>query len=263
MHAKLSWGLPTVAIVNIDEQERWPSRHGEPWTEEDYARLMRCIAAGASLVEVAGELGRSSSGVQGQLRRLVPAEVPARTRVEWLRAKLAEDGFDWRAALRASATTDASVVWLDDDDNRVRAGWSDRVALPTLAARLQRSESAVVARLIGLGLAANVVEVVDRIGASADGAVEARARLARAERVEAVYVVVVETGDRPQVSVHHSREHAEQHRQEVAGPAARAWVLRRLLDGRDTWSPDSPQMSPMPVASDESTTVRCQGLLTD
>jgi hypothetical protein len=70
-------------------------------------------------------------------------------------------------------------------------------------------ESAVVGRLQELGLSDDVAAVVDRLGASTGGSVEARARLLRGQPAEAVYVLIVEqVGRRPAVTVHHSGEAA-------------------------------------------------------
>lgn len=219
-----------------------PRRLGEAWTEGECEQLLRDLAGGLTVEQIAARLQRTVGGVHGQIRHLVPddVEVPrgTRGREDWLRRQLAVDpGYDWRAVLRSRTDSDASLLWTQADDDQLRAGWREATPLPELASRLQVSESAVVRRLLALGLAEHVAEVVDRLGASVGGSVEARARCMRGELAEALYVLVVENAPRPKVTVHHSQADAEDQLCRTVGDPAQSerrwWVLRRTLDGRD------------------------------
>ena len=116
--------------------------------------------------------------------------------------------------------------------------------MPEIVAELQISEPTIAHHLIDLGMAADVGEIVDRLGTTPGGSVEARARHLRAELAEAIYVLVVVRAGRPITSLHHSREEAEKAFRQIvesSGTAeSRPWVLRRKLDGRDagqSWTP--------------------------
>lgn len=85
-----------------------PPRHGEPWTEEDYAGVMRSCRAGRSHDGIARDIGRSPKSLRGQLRRMLPAEerhLPPDVVLSRLR-QLDEDGdYDWLAAMSERSTS--------------------------------------------------------------------------------------------------------------------------------------------------------------
>ncbi|MGK5680624.1 hypothetical protein [Actinoplanes sp. URMC 104] len=218
-----------------------PLRHGEIWTETDYEQLLHGVANGLSAQQIATELLRTQGAVNAQLARLVPDDVKIKhttqARVEWLRQRLTESPeYDWQAVLNSRAD-DAYRLWRGREEDLLQAGWNQCTALPELVRRLQISEPAIVRHLIGLGLAADICEVVDRLGATPGGSVEARARHLRAELAEAIYVLVIARPGRPITSLHHSREDAEKAFRHIAAnltnSESRPWVLRRSLDGRD------------------------------
>jgi hypothetical protein len=224
--------------------DRRPVRQGEAWTEGEYEQLVRDLTDGLTLEQIAARLKRTAAGIHSQIRHLVPENTDVgrpvtRGREEWLRHQLAADpGYDWRTVLRCRTDSDASLLWTHAEDEQLRAGWRNTTPLSELASQLQMSESAIVRRLSALNLAENVVAVVDRLGASPGGSVEARARYMRGELAEALYVLVVEHTPRPKVSIHHSQTDAEEQLRRTIGDPARPdrrwWVLRRTLDGRDT-----------------------------
>ncbi|SNT65410.1 hypothetical protein SAMN05421812_12268 [Asanoa hainanensis] len=226
-----------------------PLRHGEAWSWTDYEQLLQGVFDGLSVRELAAKLRRTPGAVRAQLGQLVPDEAKAwRTaeRIDWLRRCLAENPeYDWQAVLN-SHLTDPFRLWSGTEECLLRDGWENRTALPDLVATLQISEPTIVHHLIKIGLAAHVGEVVDRLGATAGGSVEARARLLRAELSEAIYVVIVEGSRRPIASLHHSAEGAEKAMRETIGNPTvtepRRWVMRRTLDGRSAgqiWSSPS------------------------
>lgn len=87
-----------------------PTRHGQPWTEEDFAGVMRSLRAGRSHDEIARDIGRSPQGLRGQLRRMLPAdERHLSPDMVLLRLKqLDKDGdYDWLAAMAEKPTSAA------------------------------------------------------------------------------------------------------------------------------------------------------------
>jgi hypothetical protein len=164
--------------------------------------------------------------------------------MNWLRRRLVEDlEYDWQAVLNSRANAPYRL-WSEAEEQFLRDGWDRGAALPDLVLRLQVSEPAIVHRLIELGLATDVSEIVDRLGATPGGSIEARARLLRADLAEAIYVLVIVRAGRPITSLHHSEEGAEKAFREAVANSdnveSRPWVLRRTLDGRDAglnWTP--------------------------
>jgi hypothetical protein len=225
-----------------------PLRHGEAWTWTDYEQLLQGVFNGLSVHQIAAELLRTPGAARAQLADLVPddAKIQRTTQalMDWLRRRLAENPeYDWQAVLN-SHSDDPYRLWSGTENEILSDGWDHRTGLPELVAELQISEPTIAHHMIDLGLAADVGEVVDRLGATPGGSVEARARHLRAELAEAVYVLVVVRVGRPIASLHHSHEQAEKaFRQIVEGSGtseSRPWVLRRKLDGRDAgqyWTP--------------------------
>jgi len=225
-----------------------PLRHGETWTWTDYELLLQGVFNGLTVEQIAAELMRTQGAIRAQLTRLVPddAEIAnaPRARMDWLRRRLADDReYDWQAVLNSRANAPYRL-WSKTEGQFLRDGWDRGTALPDLVLGLQVSEPAIVHRLIELGLAADVSEIVDRLGATPGGSVEARARLLRAELAEPIYVLVIVRAGRPIASLHHSEEEAETAFREAVrnsdGSESRPWVLRRTLDGRDagqSWTP--------------------------
>lgn len=116
--------------------------------------------------------------------------------------------YDWQTVLNSHAD-DPYRLWSGMENELLSNGWDHRTGLPKLVAKLQINEPTIAHHLIELGLAADVGEVVDRLGATPGGSVEARARHLPAELEEAVYVLVVVRAGRPITSLHHSHEQAE------------------------------------------------------
>jgi hypothetical protein len=201
------------------------------------------MAAGVSVSHIAARLQRTERGIHAQIRNLIPEDAEVgrpvtQGREDWLRQKLAVNpGYNWRDVLRSRTDNDSLLLWTKSEDEQLRAGWHEATPLPQLAARLRISETLISRRLVSLGLAAHVAEVVDRLGATPGGSVEARARSMRGELAEALYVLVVKHDRRPKVTIHHSRVEAEAQLQRIletaAQPGPRWWVLQRSLDGRD------------------------------
>ena len=80
-----------------------PPRSGEPWTETDYATLVRLCREGRSATDIAAELGRSDASVADRASRMLPLDErggPRDLSVHRLRHHLQQDAdYDWQAAL--------------------------------------------------------------------------------------------------------------------------------------------------------------------
>jgi hypothetical protein len=225
-----------------------PLRYGEAWTWTDFEQLLQGVFNGLSVQQIAAELMRTPGAVRAQLPRLVPDDPTiqrtTQALMDWLRRRLAKNPqYDWQTVLN-SHSEDPYRLWNGTENELLSDGWDHRTALPELVAKLQISEPTIAHHLIDLGLAADFGEVVDRLGATPGGSVEARARYLRAELAEAIYVLVVVRAGRPITSLHHSHEEAEKAFRQVGEGSdtteSRPWVLRRKLDGRDTgqnWTP--------------------------
>lgn len=80
-----------------------PPRSGEPWTESDYATLVRLCREGRTARDIAAELGRSDASVADRASRMLPLDErggPRDLSVHRLRHHLQQDDdYDWQAAL--------------------------------------------------------------------------------------------------------------------------------------------------------------------
>ncbi len=223
-----------------DDGDDQLNRRGETWTVLEYEQLLRGVVAGLPVEQIAADLHRTPAGVNAQITRLVPDGEPvprgSRARREWLSQRAADPSYDWRAVLN-SRPDGIGRLWLDEEDDRLRQAWQNRLPLPELAAVMHLSEPVIVRRLMTLGLAEHVAAVVDRLGATPGGTIAARARLLRGELAEAIYVLTIEDPYRPKVSLHHSRQEAEAALRRTIDGAPdgeiRWSVRRRTLDGRD------------------------------
>lgn len=85
-----------------DERGEQPPRRGMPWTEEDFAGVMRAARDGCDHDEIADRIGRSPIGLRGQLRRLLPVEerhLPVHLVLPRLRQLDRDGDYDWLAAM--------------------------------------------------------------------------------------------------------------------------------------------------------------------
>lgn len=107
-----------------------PARSGEPWTDEDYERLVALIRDGADHDDIATGLQRPVPTVGTRTRRLLPVEerrCPPDRVLPAARRHLSDPEYDWRRVMllseppRPSAPLPPPVVrggvpGLDDDD---------------------------------------------------------------------------------------------------------------------------------------------------
>jgi hypothetical protein len=208
--------------------------NGDEWEYEDYAALVDGVRQGLDTATLAAQLDRSHGAVQAAIKRLTPVAEGLRgpKAVAWLRARLTEGDYPWLVAVWEWAP--GIVVWSAAEDAALTAGWAAGTPLPVLASRLGVAEVTVMRRLIRLGLAASVVEVVDWLGCSTGGAVEQRYRLAVGGSAATVFAAVVEVGGQLRVSVHGSRDAATAAAREdlrSANADAGRWAVRRCPPG--------------------------------
>lgn len=86
----------------VDSRRVSRLRHGQAWTEQDFADVMEACRDGDSLEQIAERIGRSVNGLRNQLRRMLPAdERHLAADVVLLRIRrLNRDGdYDWLAAM--------------------------------------------------------------------------------------------------------------------------------------------------------------------
>lgn len=91
----------------MDNRRVSPLRHGQAWTEQDFADVMEACRDGDSLEQIAERIGRSVNGLRNQLRRMLPAdERHLAADVVLLRIRrLNRDGdYDWLAAMAQQPT---------------------------------------------------------------------------------------------------------------------------------------------------------------
>lgn len=90
------------AMTDVDSRRVSPLRHGQAWTEQDFADVMEACRDGDSLEQIAERIGRSVNGLRNQLRRMLPAdERHLAADVVLLRIRQLNRGgdYDWLAAM--------------------------------------------------------------------------------------------------------------------------------------------------------------------
>ncbi|GAA1671447.1 hypothetical protein GCM10010977_16550 [Citricoccus zhacaiensis] len=96
-------------MTNVDHRAISPIRHGQPWTEQDFAEVMQAVREGCALEEIAERIGRSVNGLRNQLRRMLPADerhLTADVVLLRLRQLNQYDDYDWLAAMAEQPKSD-------------------------------------------------------------------------------------------------------------------------------------------------------------
>lgn len=78
------------------------SRHGQPWTDDDYEGLISGVRSGLDEPEIARTLGRPSSTIIARTRMLLPVEVrqcPHDRVLPAARDAFERDDYDWRTTI--------------------------------------------------------------------------------------------------------------------------------------------------------------------
>ena len=198
-------------------------RHGEYWEYAEYAELVARVLGGESDHEIARALSRRPSAIRARARWLVGLDgrtVPESRALDRLAERLDNPNYDWEALLAEHARGQGGHLWMPEDDALLRRGWRDRDPLGVTAELLDVGELAVVHRLIRLGIAGSLVEVVDRLGCSKDGPVALRYRLAKHHADVTVNVLHVEglpDGVSPHIEVTFTEEEVHKRLAELTG----------------------------------------------
>ncbi|GIG56304.1 hypothetical protein Lfu02_06760 [Longispora fulva] len=202
--------MPVSETLSTDTAN--PANNGEVWTEHHHAELVAELRTGATIDQIAVDLGRSVTAVEAQLKQLTPLHLDIRRTAaaeEWLRERLADEpDYDWRSVILSRYAAEGRQYWTVADDDVLRDGWQRRTPLPRLALAVRASEMLVARRLVTLHLADDLISVVDQLGCAPGGSVEARYRIARDDRAVTLHTLVVDTPRGWHVSVHGSVEEA-------------------------------------------------------
>lgn len=121
-------------MTDVDTRPISPSRHGQPWTEQDFAAIAQACREGHSLEVIAQRIGRSPTGLRGQLRRMLPVDerhLSADLALPRLHQLCRDDDYDWLAAMAERERPQ----WLIEQEAHERA----------------RSDALEMARVVGIG----------------------------------------------------------------------------------------------------------------
>lgn len=108
-------------MTDVDDRRTSPIRHGQTWTEQDFADLMQAVRQDCTLEEVAEAVGRSVNGLRNQLRRMLPADerhLPADVVLMRIRQLNRNGDYDWLAAMAEQPTPEWQLRWEADQRSR-------------------------------------------------------------------------------------------------------------------------------------------------
>lgn len=199
-------------------------RQGERWDAGEYAQLADEISKGLTVDAIAVAHSRTPGGITSAAARMIPREERVRRRdaVAWLTERMEAGAYVWEPVLRVRLAEDGIRYWSADEDARLAAAWQNGEPIQNLTARFVASELALARRMIELQLAASLVEVAERLGATPGGQLDVRRQLAAPTPPQPQYVLVFWTSDGPlHLSTHPS-------------PEAAAAARDRLHDAVDT-----------------------------
>ncbi|MEV0048487.1 hypothetical protein AB0H60_34165 [Nocardia rhamnosiphila] len=234
-------------------------RHYHEWTDQDYRIIATGLSAGMSDAEVAKGAGRTLSAVQSRARYLAGrAQSRGGAGAAWKRLREifgSDPGYDWESVARSAHESRSLPYWDQDSEDRLAQVWGESrrparswlrrgsrpaaVSMAQLEAELGIHEYEIAKRLRYLGLAESFAEIVDRFGASPEGALAARARLQRERESVILHVLNVtdESGAVLHTSLHPSRKAADQAKDSLAsrfaGTPLACWTItaRAVGDG--------------------------------
>ncbi len=186
-------------------------RHGHNWDDRDYRHIIEGCLDGLDDHEIAQRVGRKPKMVRERASYLINVE-PRGSRSPWtrLRKELRQNpGYDWESVARRRHAEQCLPYWDDAADARLDQAWADTAPARSWLRRPKRPaaqcmrdletalgihEFDIARRLHYRGVAASLAEVVDRLGARADGVLAARART-QADRDAATLHVLTVTDD--------------------------------------------------------------------
>lgn len=181
-----------------------PQRHGDVWDVDDYEALCEALIAQTDDFAVADLLGREIAEVKDASRFLLPpatsAHLPEDSRLPYLRGVLLDPTYPWLKHLQKNHQG-MIPPWPKGGDRALVQFWDQGDSLDFVAETLGAPEMQVALRCVRLGLARNLAEVVETMGAGSGDAVQARANM-MVERDEAALDVYVDIGDEGKVAVY-------------------------------------------------------------
>ncbi|MCP2320850.1 hypothetical protein APR12_006240 [Nocardia amikacinitolerans] len=268
-------------MVEIDDG-MWPN-HKKVWTAHHYRIIIEALRNGLSWEDAARGVGRKLGATRARAGFLIDDDDDIgnpgrRRRKAWerLQDRIAVDPeHDWEAIARAKHAEAELAYWDEAGEELLQQVWESAVPardwrgrpkraasdarIRSLVAQLGIHEADIADRLVELGLATSYAEIADRLGATPDGALDARARLARVDRAAALYVLVLadEFGAIRHTSLHANRADAEhardavQRRKEFQGPMTTR-IVRRIIGRLWGTDPDDDELSVADPTSDES-----------
>ncbi|MFD4444698.1 hypothetical protein ACFWPK_33455 [Nocardia sp. NPDC058519] len=218
----------------VTSQDR--PRQGHRWDGNDYQMLIAGLIAGMPERELARGLGRSPSAMRDRAEYLVELADPKQRKCAWemLRAALALDPHhDWESIARRRHIEQELPYWDDAADELLARAWAETAPrsrwkpgrragagsrMRELENTLDIHEHEIADRLRCKGLASSRLEVVQRLGAAADGYLAAQARLITDRDGATVHVLVVtdDSGAVLHTSLHPSRSRALEHKDKIA-----------------------------------------------
>lgn len=181
-----------------------PQRHGDVWDVDDYEALCEALKAQADDLAVASTLGREVTEVQAACRFLLPPDAATRLteadRLPYLRGTLLDPAYPWLEHLQDNHRG-MIPPWPKGGDRALTQFWDQGDPLDFIAETLGAPEMQVALRCVRLGLATNLAEVVETVGAGSGPAVQARANM-MIERDEAALDVYVDVQDGGEIAVY-------------------------------------------------------------
>ncbi|WP_280222066.1 hypothetical protein [Nocardia neocaledoniensis] len=273
------------------EQTKAPRRAYALWTDEKNAELVEMLRAGVPLEEICDRTGRSPNAIRQHCVEMIPSSyrgVTPKRAFDFLPVLLADPTYDWREPLRELKRLNHGIYWDPDMDAILVQGWTDARPLTELSTELGASDLEVGRRLIGLGLAATMHEVVDRLGFGADDTLPERLRIDADRDAASVCILIVdniaskapghatkfgETGPaRRYVSVHAHHDHAARELTEVTADHVRAGghledltisILNRTVGDRHLGTTVFKRGADLPAAPDVTQLVDLDEVLTE
>jgi hypothetical protein len=184
---------------------------GGAWSDDEDETLVQELRDGLDLADIAELHGRSVGAVRSRASLMVPNDEDRprsqKARVESLREYLAAGEHDWRTPLHVRTKR---FAWTPEEERLIREAWEGRTPLVELADALRRSEPMLVRRLRELGLARDLLEIVDRLGCDPNGPLALRVAIQRGDTGPLISVLlgVDEDGRTIHVSLHESEQAA-------------------------------------------------------
>lgn len=180
-----------------------PQRHGDIWDIEDYEALCEALRSSTDDIVVASTIGREITEVISATRFLISPDaverVPEADRMSYLRGVLHDPEYPWLENLQVNHRG-MTPPWPKGGDRALTQFWDQGDDLSFTAETLGVPEMQVALRCVRLGLAQNLAEVVETMGAGTGPAVQARANM-MIERDEATLDVYVDLQEGGEVAV--------------------------------------------------------------